>query len=62
MKYLVLVKTPMIVEVDTYSPDSAIQIVKRQLIDSNQIKENDPIEIQVIEEGKIIEDESTYSY
>ena len=52
----------MIVEVDTYSPDSAIQIMKRQLIDSNQIKENDPIEIQVIEEGKIIEDESTYSY
>lgn len=61
-KYLILINVPTIIEIESNSEENAIQLVKQQLINNNQIKENNPIEIQVIEEGKIVEDESTYSY
>ena len=54
-KYLVLVKYPTVMEVEAASENDALQTIRQQLIVNNQIKEADPIEIQIVREVSIDE-------
>lgn len=50
MKYTVFISVPTKVEIEASSPKEAEELIKKQLINSGQIKPADPIEIKVSEE------------
>lgn len=53
MKYSAIIKVPTVVEIEASSEEDAVSLIRENLIQTQQIKPADPVDISVVAEVKL---------